>query len=112
MAGRQQQKHYQTPMIIPKTNSYKDNRESAGGDPTSTAKIILFFIKAYQKTLSPDHGAAGYFTTHQKCRYYPSCSEYCRQSIEKYGAGPGLYAGLKRIARCHPWHEGGYDPVR
>ena len=99
-------------MIIPKTNNYKDNQESAGGDPTSTAKIILFFIKAYQKTLSPDHGAAGYFTTHQKCRYYPSCSEYCRQSIEKYGAAKGLYSGAKRIARCHPWYEGGYDPVK
>jgi len=76
------------------------------------AKIILLFIKAYQKTLSPDHGAAGYFAVSSKCRYYPSCSEYCRQSIEKYGAGPGLYVGLKRITRCHPWHEGGYDPIK
>lgn len=46
------------------------------------------------------------------CRFYPSCSEYAIEAIEKHGVFSGLFKGLKRILRCHPFSRGGYDPVR
>jgi hypothetical protein len=45
------------------------------------------------------------------CRFYPSCSEYARQAIERYGAVRGSWLAVKRVLRCHPWHSGGHDPV-
>jgi putative membrane protein insertion efficiency factor len=74
--------------------------------------IALFLIKIYQKTLSPDHGVFKNYLTHYKCRFYPTCSEYCHDSIKKYGFFKGSFFGLKRIGRCHPWNEGGYDPLK
>ncbi|MEX2366963.1 MAG: membrane protein insertion efficiency factor YidD [Pseudohongiellaceae bacterium] len=67
------------------------------------AKIFLTIISAYQYLLSPFLGS--------NCRYYPSCSQYTRQAIEKHGPGAGSWLGIKRICRCHPFHEGGVDPV-
>lgn len=64
-------------------------------------RAVLKNIQLYQKVLSPLLG--------QNCRFYPSCSEYCRQSIEKYGVLRGGLASLKRIFRCHPWGKGGVD---
>jgi putative membrane protein insertion efficiency factor len=60
-------------------------------------------IRVYQLTLSR--------TMPPSCRFYPSCSEYTLQAIAKYGALKGSWLGVKRIARCHPFHPGGYDPV-
>ena len=60
-------------------------------------------IRAYQLALSPLFPSS--------CRYYPTCSSYTMEAVEKYGVTRGLILGAKRLARCHPWHEGGYDPV-
>lgn len=64
--------------------------------------FVLFLIGIYQKFSK---------YTPASCRFYPTCSEYTRQAIVKYGLFKGGWLGLKRICRCHPWNEGGYDPV-
>ena len=66
-------------------------------------KIALFFIWLYQKAISPYLG--------KNCRYYPTCSSYAKEAIQKYGVYKGSYIALKRILRCHPFREGGFDPV-
>lgn len=65
-------------------------------------KIIVGLIKIYQKisSLKPP-----------VCRFYPTCSEYTKQSIIKFGLLKGGFLGIKRILKCHPFNEGGYDPV-
>jgi len=65
--------------------------------------IILFLIKIYQKTISPDHGAFPILRLFGQCRHYPTCSQYTYSSIEKYGSYKGLWLGIKRISTCHPW---------
>lgn len=66
-------------------------------------RLMIGAIRFYQLAISP--------TLPPSCRFYPTCSEYTLQAIAKYGALKGLWLGLKRIARCHPFHPGGYDPV-
>jgi putative membrane protein insertion efficiency factor len=63
---------------------------------------LVGLIRIYQVAISPLVGPS--------CRFEPSCSEYGAQAIRKYGVVSGLFRTLKRIARCHPWHPGGYDP--
>ncbi len=46
------------------------------------------------------------------CRFYPTCSVYAKQAIEKYGVTKGVWLGIKRICRCHPFNSGGYDPLK
>ncbi len=65
-------------------------------------KLFLFLIRVYQRLVSP--------LIPPSCRFYPSCSEYTRQALQRYGL-KGLIFGVRRICRCHPWHPGGYDPV-
>lgn len=66
-------------------------------------KLFLFLIRIYQKIISP--------WTPKSCRFYPTCSEYSKEAIIKYGALKGGWMGFKRIIRCHPFNPGGYDPV-
>lgn len=75
-------------------------------------KILLLLIKAYQKSLSPDHGLFRVFFPHGYCKYHPSCSQYSYQAIEKYGIFKGGTKALWRILRCNPWSKGGNDPVK
>ncbi|MCM8817911.1 MAG: membrane protein insertion efficiency factor YidD [Candidatus Omnitrophica bacterium] len=65
-------------------------------------KFLLFLIKFYKILISPLLG--------NNCRFYPSCSEFMFQAIEKTGF-KGVFIGLRRILRCHPFNKGGYDPV-
>jgi putative membrane protein insertion efficiency factor len=74
--------------------------------------IILKLIRIYQKTLSLDHGPLSYIYGERLCRFHPTCSEYTYQAIAKFGIIKGGWWGLKRIARCHPWNDGGYDPIQ
>jgi hypothetical protein len=67
-------------------------------------KIIISFIKLYQYVVSPLIG--------EHCRFYPSCSSYGVEAIEKYGVIYGGWLLVKRIIKCNPFHPGGYDPVR
>lgn len=64
---------------------------------------MKFLIRLYQKTLSPDHGWFKAAHPHGFCRFYPSCSEYAYQAIEKHGYLKGLWLAGKRLLRCHPW---------
>jgi putative membrane protein insertion efficiency factor len=66
-------------------------------------KLALLLIKIYQ-----------FFSkfTPKVCRFTPTCSEYTKQAIEKYGFLKGAWLGTKRICRCHPWNPGGYDPLK
>jgi hypothetical protein len=65
--------------------------------------ILLAIIKFYQLAISPFIAPS--------CRYTPTCSCYAIESVQRHGALRGSWLSLKRILRCHPWHEGGYDPV-
>jgi hypothetical protein len=65
--------------------------------------VLIAVVRGYQIILSPLLPAA--------CRYYPSCSAYAVEALEKHGARRGAWLAIKRIARCHPFHAGGYDPV-
>lgn len=73
-------------------------------------KIILKIIKFYQATLSPDHGFV-FFGSSMRCRFYPSCSQYTCEAIEKFGVAAGLFKGAARILRCSPFSKGGVDLV-
>lgn len=66
-------------------------------------KILIAFIQLYRSFLSPFLGS--------HCRFYPSCSCYAQQALQQYGVVQGSWLAVKRILRCHPWHEGGVDPV-
>ncbi|MDH4195887.1 MAG: membrane protein insertion efficiency factor YidD [Candidatus Aminicenantes bacterium] len=65
--------------------------------------LALLLIRLYQKVISPVLGV--------HCRFYPTCSAYTREAIEKYGFLEGVWLGVRRLLRCHPLHRGGIDPV-
>jgi len=64
---------------------------------------LLAAVRGYQYALRPMLGA--------NCRFYPSCSDYAREAIERHGALRGSWLAARRVGRCHPYHPGGYDPV-
>ena len=67
-------------------------------------QIVLAALVAYKRWISPLLPSA--------CRYHPTCSEYMAEAVRKHGPLSGIWMGLKRLARCHPFHAGGFDPVR
>jgi putative membrane protein insertion efficiency factor len=66
--------------------------------------IVVASIDMYQRIISPLLPSA--------CRFYPTCSQYMRDAVERYGVAKGVWMGVRRLARCHPFHAGGFDPVR
>ncbi|MBI4824321.1 MAG: membrane protein insertion efficiency factor YidD [Nitrospirae bacterium] len=67
-------------------------------------KALLYAIALYRMVLSPILPAG--------CRFTPTCSAYSKEAIEKYGALKGILLSIKRILKCHPFHSGGYDPIK
>jgi len=65
--------------------------------------LLIALVRGYRAVVSP--------LLPSSCRYLPTCSEYCIEAIERHGAGHGSWLAARRIARCHPFHAGGYDPV-
>lgn len=74
--------------------------------------LVLAIIRIYQKTLSFDHGWPKHLYPNGYCRFYPTCSEYGYQAIEKYGIIKGGVMAVGRIIRCNPFSKGGHDPVK
>lgn len=66
-------------------------------------RILVAFIKGYQLALSPFFG--------QQCRFTPTCSHYAIEALQAHGALRGGWLTIKRLSHCHPWHDGGHDPV-
>lgn len=66
--------------------------------------VLIWLLRAYKAGLSPLLPSA--------CRFHPTCSDYMREAVERYGAWRGLLLGVKRLFKCHPLHPGGFDPVR
>jgi hypothetical protein len=65
--------------------------------------MLLLVLRGYQYAIRPLLGA--------NCRFYPSCSDYAREAIDRHGAAKGCWLAIRRVVRCHPYHPGGYDPV-
>lgn len=66
-------------------------------------RLLIGLVRGYQLLISPFLG--------NNCRYSPSCSAYTIEAMEKHGPLKGIWMGMRRVGRCHPFHEGGYDPV-
>jgi len=83
-------------MNQPVSGTQRERRRPVSGS-------VLLLIRGYQKALSPLFG--------NNCRYLPTCSEYTYEAIEIHGAAKGSWLGIRRIGRCQPFHQGGFDPV-
>lgn len=78
-------------------------RPQAAKAPSGLLRLLIASVRAYRFFLSPWLGSA--------CRFEPTCSAYALESLQTHGAGAGSYLVAKRLLRCHPWCEGGHDPV-
>ncbi len=67
-------------------------------------EAVVFVVRAYQALISP-------FLPPNTCRFHPTCSQYSIDAIRKYGVAKGVYRAIKRVARCHPYNPGGFDPA-
>ncbi len=67
------------------------------------ARPLIWLARGYQLLISP--------LLPPSCRFYPSCSNYAIEALQRHGAAKGLWLALRRVARCNPWHPGGHDPV-
>ena len=65
--------------------------------------LLLALLRGYQYAVRPLLGA--------NCRFYPSCSDYAKEAIERHGAFQGSWLAIRRVVKCHPYHPGGFDPV-
>jgi hypothetical protein len=88
---------------LQKSVTYSSVSAEKSDRPSLFAYPLLLLIYIYRLTLSPFIG--------NSCRFYPTCSHYAEDALRKYGAFRGSIMAAKRVLRCHPWHEGGYDPV-
>ncbi|GAA3642180.1 membrane protein insertion efficiency factor YidD [Asaccharospora irregularis] len=68
------------------------------------SKLCIYLVRFYQKYISPLKGPT--------CRFYPTCSQYSIEAFKKYGFIKGMYFSIRRILKCHPFHPGGYDPLK
>jgi hypothetical protein len=68
-----------------------------------TGAVLIWLVAGYKRLISPLLPSA--------CRFYPTCSDYMREAVEVHGPARGVWLGVKRLARCHPFHAGGFDPV-
>jgi uncharacterized protein len=83
--------------------SQKETEIGTGRTATVAARLLMVPIAGYRRFVSP--------LLAPRCRFAPSCSEYALTALAEHGAARGLWLAVKRIARCHPFHPGGYDPV-
>ena len=70
-------------------------------------KVLIWLIEFYQRNIS-----VWFQSKNIHCKFYPTCSEYTKQAIQKYGMGIGILKGILRILRCNPFSKGGYDPLK
>src|SRR5271170_7168709 len=87
---------------MPQTDT-QDSQTSTARTATVPARLVMLPIAGYRRFISPLLGP--------RCRFAPSCSEYAYTALSEHGAARGLWLAVARIARCHPFHPGGYDPV-
>ena len=74
--------------------------------------LTIRLLKIYQQTLSFDHGIFKFLYPNGFCRFWPTCSDYAIQAIEKYGFIKGGFKAVGRVARCQPFNSGGFDPLK
>jgi len=100
------------PTVLSRHQSTAQGVERSGGGVAPRSReavsplqwIVVGPLRFYKRFVSPALPSA--------CRFHPTCSEYMREAVERYGAIRGVWMGLRRVARCHPFHSGGFDPVR